>query len=230
MRWNADPVLLAVLTVSVLASWRAFRTDPRRQLLFLGGWVLLAAAFASPLRNLGVALFSARATQHVIVALFAAPLLAAAFTLQRMGAWRVAPPSAAFTLVLWFWHAPAPLDATLANNIVYWAMHLSILGSALWLWSAILGEGGFPAFLAVTFAGLHMSALGALLVFARSPLYSVYRDTTAPWGLTPLQDQQLGALLMWVPAGLLITTWSAFALTMFLRVRERVTNPLEARP
>jgi putative membrane protein len=31
----------------------------------------------------------------------------------------------------------------------------------------------------------------------------VYSTTTAPWGLSPLEDQQLAGLLMWVPGGLI---------------------------
>jgi putative membrane protein len=44
--------------------------------------------------------------------------------------------------------------------------------------------------------------LGALLTFAREPLYAVHAVAPLEWGLTPLADQQLGGLLMWVPAGL----------------------------
>jgi len=45
-----------------------------------------------------------------------------------------------------------------------------------------------------------MGLLGALLVFAPRPLYWVHFESTAAWGLTPLADQQLAGLLMWVPA------------------------------
>jgi putative membrane protein len=47
---------------------------------------------------------------------------------------------------------------------------------------------------------LHTSALGALLTFAPSPWYA---HTAGPrvFGLAPLEDQQLGGLIMWVPGG-----------------------------
>ena len=48
---------------------------------------------------------------------------------------------------------------------------------------------------------LATGALGALLTFAPVPWYRAYADG-APWGLSPLEDQQLGGLLMWVPGGL----------------------------
>ena len=41
----------------------------------------------------------------------------------------------------------------------------------------------------------------ALLTFSNTPWYPAYTPNTAAWGLTPLEDQQLAGLLMWVPAG-----------------------------
>ena len=49
-----------------------------------------------------------------------------------------------------------------------------------------------------------MGLLGALLTLAPRPLFLAVHSAgvTSPWGLTPLADQQLGGLLMWVPGGL----------------------------
>jgi putative membrane protein len=44
-----------------------------------------------------------------------------------------------------------------------------------------------------------MSALGALLTFAPAPLFTPHLGSTAAFGLSPLEDQQLGGLLLWVP-------------------------------
>ncbi len=44
------------------------------------------------------------------------------------------------------------------------------------------------------------SLLGALLTLAPSQLFVVHYATTWPWGLSPLQDQQLGGIIMWVPS------------------------------
>ena len=49
---------------------------------------------------------------------------------------------------------------------------------------------------------VHASLLGVLLTFSSRPWYGLYDATTAPWGLTPLEDQQLAGVIMWVPAGL----------------------------
>ena len=47
--------------------------------------------------------------------------------------------------------------------------------------------------------------LAALLTFAETPWYSGYATTTATWGLSPLADQQLAGVIMWVPSGLIYT-------------------------
>jgi cytochrome c oxidase assembly factor CtaG len=49
---------------------------------------------------------------------------------------------------------------------------------------------------------VHTSLLGALLTFSSRLWYPIYSSSTAAWGLTPLEDQQLAGVIMWVPAGL----------------------------
>ena len=50
---------------------------------------------------------------------------------------------------------------------------------------------------------LTMALVGAVILFAPAPLYAPHFLTAEAWGLTPLADQQLGAVIMWVPAGLI---------------------------
>lgn len=119
-------------------------------------------------------------------------------------------PLVAWTLhavALWVWHAPALYQATLTSDAVHALQHLSFLFSALLFWWALLnvrqgrsGEGAALAYIFTT--AIHSSVLGALLTFSSRPWYPVYEGRTLAWGLTALQDQQLGGLIMWVPAGL----------------------------
>jgi putative membrane protein len=78
-------------------------------------------------------------------------------------------------------------------------------------------------------SGVQVSLLGALLTFAAVPLFSVHEFTTAAWGLTWLQDQQLGGLVMWVPAGLLLTAYSALAFASALRLDPLVRSRAEEK-
>lgn len=82
-------------------------------------------------------------------------------------------------------------------------MQLSLLGSAAWFWGAALARGAALPGIGALLAGMvGMGMLGALLTFAPAALYAPHAATTQPWGLSPLQDQQLAGLLMWVPAAL----------------------------
>ena len=224
--WNFDPKLLAALALTGLCFYRLCGqagggNDKGRLASLCSGLLVLALAFVSPLCNVSVALFSARATQHMIVALIAAPLIANALTAHDPGdrSSALAPPLAAtlvFATVFWFWHSPAAYDETLRNNAAYWLMHLSTMGAALVLWLLAFRSNELASLMVVTVTGLQMTLLGALLTFAAEPLFSVHEFTTAAWGLTRLQDQELGGLVMWVPAGLLLTGYSIFALGRLL--------------
>ncbi len=110
-------------------------------------------------------------------------------------------------LAIWLWHAPALYQATLGSDAIHTLQHVSFLGTALLFWWALLrgreGRLGRPAAVIYLFTtAMHTSLLGALLTFADRLWYPLYEATTAPWGLTPLEDQQLAGVIMWVPAAL----------------------------
>ncbi|HJT71406.1 MAG TPA: cytochrome c oxidase assembly protein [Terriglobales bacterium] len=118
---------------------------------------------------------------------------------------------------LWIWHLPVLFDATLTNDLVHASQHISFLGTALLFWWALIhGHGGRLSYggavLYVFTTALHMSLLSALLTFSPRAWYAPYVLTAPTWHLTALQDQQLGGLIMWVPAGtvLLIVTLVLF--------------------
>jgi len=107
-------------------------------------------------------------------------------------------------VVLWVWHAPAFFDAALRNQGIHDLQHLSFLISALLFWSALLEErvrerqGAAVLYLFTT--TVHTGVLGALLTFAAHPWYEAYASIPPQWNLAPLEDQQIGGLIMWVPA------------------------------
>ncbi|MEO1364636.1 MAG: cytochrome c oxidase assembly protein, partial [Pseudomonadota bacterium] len=129
-RWTFDPVLLAVL-LAALAVGLARLPDRRR---FVMAWALVAVLFVSPLCAASMALFSARVAQHILLTLVAAPLLAGALPRTR-----ISPLGAAvvFAALFWLWHAPAPYQATLASDLTYWAMHLSLFASATLMFASL---------------------------------------------------------------------------------------------
>jgi cytochrome c oxidase assembly factor CtaG len=110
-------------------------------------------------------------------------------------------------VAIWLWHAPSLYQATLGSETVHTIQHVSFFGTSLLFWWAVLhGVGSRLArpsavIYLFTTAG-HTSLLGALLTFSPRLWYPLYDATTTPWGLTPLEDQQLAGVIMWVPAGL----------------------------
>jgi putative membrane protein len=227
-RWNLDPALiLALIALLALYFAGARRAGlPRvRRSLFAAGWAATGLALLSPLCALSVSLFAARVGQHMFLTCVAAPLVAlgrpaaAARALFARGCRAVPSPvpsgwarwsplvaATGFAGALWYWHTPGPYAVTFASVTVYWLMHLTLFGAALWLWTALLDhadESLAVSLAAIFLTGLQMSLLGAVIAFAAHPLYAPHMLTTADWGLTRLDDQQLGGVLMWVPAGVI---------------------------
>ena len=223
-RWNPDPMLLVGLAVLLLWIYRrgfnspAYRSDSilqtRTGLLAVA---LLALAFVSPLCALSASLFSARVVHHAVLVVLAAPLLALALPSRSPR-----PPWAwllVFTAVLWIWHLPSAYDLALSNLALYWVMQGSLLVTAWLFWQAVLDprQGLGCGLLAILAATMQMGLLGALLTFAPSPLYAIHAVAPLNWGFTPLADQQLGGLIMWVPSCLLLAAWGAVVARPLIR-------------
>jgi putative membrane protein len=218
LRVNLDPVLIGALLIlcagHVLLLQRQGPIQSRRWSPYaIGGWLIAATALLSPLCALSVALFSARVTQHMLLILVAAPLVALGLPRLSMASrgWSLWVNALAFFLALWFWHMPIPYEATFSSALLYWTMHLTLFGSGVLLWRALLyhpaGQTA-QALAAGCITFIHMGLLGAVLAFAERPLFVSHLLTTQVWGLTPLQDQQLGGAIMWVP-GMVLFVWTA---------------------
>jgi putative membrane protein len=178
------------------------------------GWLALALALVSPLCSLSVALFSARVTQHMLIVLIAAPLVALAVPRLASGAGVQWAATLLFAALLWTWHSPAPYDATFASTPIYWTMHVTMFASAALFWTTLLRSdaSAFSSLFASFVTGMQMSLLGALLTFSRHAWFAAHALTTQAWSLSPLDDQQIGGLIMWAPAGALLT---AYAIALF---------------
>jgi putative membrane protein len=136
---------------------------------------------------------------------------------------------------LWAWHAPKLYDAAARSQGIHALEHLSFLATAILFWWVAFRPGvhrrlpGGPEVLYVLTAGIQSGALGAVLTFAGSPVYPVYAHTVGRWGLTPLQDQQLAGLIMWIPAGLIYLVVASALFVRWLFAAEREARRLEGR-
>ena len=198
------------------------------------GWGSLVLALDSPIHEMGEQLFWVHMTQHEILMLVSAPLLVLArplvpFLYALSPRWRqrvanlsrrktfrrswtfISAPVSAWlisALALWVWHAPWLFARAIENDWVHAAQHSTFFLTALLFWWPLvngapsMGYGGALVYVFTT--AMHTSLLGALLTFARAPWYAPYVGTAPLWNLTALEDQQLGGLIMWIPAGTLL--------------------------
>jgi cytochrome c oxidase assembly factor CtaG len=203
-----------------IALWRAAS--------YAAGWIALAAALCSPLHQLGEHLFTFHMIEHEIVMAVAAPLvvlarpaIAALWALPVAArqlvaralrgravrtSWRALTRPGCATLLhggaIWLWHVPGVFDAAVTTAWIHRVQHLSFFLTAVLFWWALvrINEYGIATWhLFVTM--IHTSVLGALMALAPRVLYGVQTADAAQWGLTPLEDQQLAGMVMWVPAG-----------------------------
>ncbi len=194
------------------------------------GLLVLTLALVSPLDALADrALFSAHMLQHLLLTLVVPPLFLLGLPvplLARAGravaGW---PPLgwvghplvllAGSLGALWVWHAPRLYDAALHDTELHAVEHLCFLVTAGLYWWPVVRPGAFPRRLpdplqlAYLFAGAAGSSLlGILITFSPGLLYATYASNAglvsfrASLGLSPLEDQQLGGLLMWMGGGL----------------------------
>ena len=198
---------------------------------FTAGWVCVALALVSPLDALGALLFSAHMVQHELLMVVAAPLLVLGRPLAvavwalparwrrpvgrafSAGPWHrfwhtVTTPLSAWSLhalMLWAWHIPSWFDAALRSGVVHGLQHASFLAAALLLWWSALGprsrHARAVALMSLFTTMVHTAALGALMTLSPLLWYEAYARTSNGLGVDPLTDQQLGGLVMWVPAG-----------------------------
>jgi len=142
---------------------------------------------------------------------------------------RLTLPAVAWTVhavAIWAWHVPALYMASLESEPVHALQHASFLGSALLFWWSLLrvreGRLGRPTAVLYLFTtAVHTTLLGALLTFSGNLWYPIYRSSTAAWGLTPLEDQQLAGLIMWIPAGIVLTLFGLALFAAWLGEAER---------
>lgn len=214
-RWNPDPLAIG-LVIGLFLIGRAVRARP---LPLAAGCAILLLLFVSPFCALSSALFSARAAHHILLTAVAAPLLAIAWPAVRG---RPAAWACAHALIFWAWHAPAAYAFALASDGAYWLMELTLLVSAIGLWRSVLAATA-PTGVAVLLATMvQMGLLGALLTFASTPLYAWHWITTQPWVLSPVEDQQLAGLLMWIVGGAIYLVAALRLAGNWLAERQRI--------
>src|SRR5581483_11986651 len=129
---------------------------------------------------------------------------------------------------LWAWHVPALYGAAIRSETVHAIEHACFFGSAGLFWWGITrgryGRLGYGSAVLYVFAtAMHSGLLGAALTLAPRAWYPAHAATTAAWGLSPLEDQQLAGLIMWIPASVVFVAAGLFYFALWMKESERRT-------
>ena len=201
----------------------ADEVDPLKTATFTLGVIVMFVALVSPLHVLSDKyLFSAHMFQHVLLTLVAPPLLILGtpdWLIRRLlrpdWAFRavrvVTNPVAAFAvfnLIFAMWHMPGLYNLSVTNHGIHVGEHLLFIGAAVIMWWPLtstmpeLPRISYPAQMVYLFVlSTAQIIVFAPITFAKQPLYEWYVDAPQIWSLSPVVDQQIGAILMKIGGG-----------------------------
>ncbi len=196
------------------------RTQP---MLFATGLVLMFFALNGWLHDLSdFYLFSAHMIQHLALALIIAPLLILgtpgwmqrpALRVPAVAAFartvtRPIPAIAIFNVILAAWHLPPLYNLAMAHHDIHIVQHLMFLAASVIMWWPVLSPMPElpriprPAQMLYLFLmTIPMSVTAVYITYASSILYPAYASAPRLWGISPMDDQMIGGLIMWIPGG-----------------------------
>ncbi len=209
---------------------------------FAAGMLLMLVALQGPLHELSdFFLFSAHMIQHLLIMLVMPPFLLLGIpdwmlrpVLRVPGALPVAAlltgPVAAFLLVnliFGVWHFPMPYDLMMRDHTVHKGMHLMIMAVGMILWWPVMSPlpelpriPGPVQMLYLFVLGIPMMVVAVVIAFSDTHFYTWYAEAPRIFPLSELEDQRLGALIMWVPGALVM--WLGITFTYFRWSRREI--------
>jgi putative membrane protein len=235
--WDLHPsVVVGLVLLAGLYVWLGGMGAPRRRVAaYAGSLTVLLLTLNGPLHDLSDHyLFSAHMVQHLVLTLVFPPLFLYGLPadvvrqvirpqwVRRTGRFLTRPLMAAaiFTVVIVLWHMPVFYEAAMFHHGLHIVQHLLFLVVSVIMWWPVLSpapelpRASYPGQMLYLFLlGIPMSVVGAFITLADTPLYTFYVAAPRVWGLSPLADQQIGGLIMWVPGGLVF--WVAMTVVWF---------------
>ena len=172
-------------------------------------------------------LFSAHMVQHLVLTLVAPPLLVMGtpgWMLRPALRWPGVSPVARFVtkapvafvifnLIIIVWHLPPMYEFALEHHPIHIVQHLCFMVAATLMWWPVLSPMpelprlSYPLQMLYLFLmTIPMSIVAVCIAYSDHALYPFYAAAPRIWGITPMQDQTIGALIMWIPGGLFFFT------------------------
>jgi cytochrome c oxidase assembly factor CtaG len=239
---------IAVLVVVYVRRFRAARREaggrgagPRQAAAFAGGILALLVALASPIDRLGEDyLFSAHMLQHVLLGDIAPLLLLMSLSrvilrpaTRRLAAVeRALGPFAspltgllAWLFLMYAWHVPALYDAALEHPVIHLLEHASFFTAGVAVWWPLVQpvpmRRALTGLWPVAYCGaakFGLAALGLYLTWSAGAIYDYYEHVPRIWGLSPVEDQNVGGAIMMVEQSL---TFVIVMVAVFVRMLAR---------
>jgi cytochrome c oxidase assembly factor CtaG len=231
--WNPSAIAICVAAILTCGAKNHFRFGPKNGWLLAGLAVFFLTLASPIDALADGYLFSAHMLQHLLLLLVVPLLILLSASSApvpesfRNGRWKwlnwiLRHPVITWLLGIggmWLWHAPTLCNAAVNNPWVHRFQYVSLLLMGFAFWWPIIGPWSKqrlspPSGMIYLFtACLGCTILGIIITFSPVEVCSIYlhpvdRLGILPliqnqWGLTPAKDQQLGGLLMWVPACLI---------------------------
>lgn len=221
--------VVGIVALGALYEWAGRRdtgravTAPQR-LSFHSALLVLFLSLNGPVHDLSdTFLFSAHMVQHLVLTLVVPPLMIAGVPgamlrpllrprALRAAAERLTRPAvcfAIFNVVLAAWHLPPLYNLALAYHPVHIAQHLTFLAASVLMWWPIMSplrelpRLSYPGQMLYCFLMvIPMSVVSIYITLAERLLYPAYSVAPRVLGISPMEDQHYGGLIMWIPGGL----------------------------
>jgi putative membrane protein len=229
-RWSIHPsTVVGIAGLAALYVWGATRVSdkpsPGRMISFFAGLLVMFASLNGPLHDLSDDyLFSAHMVQHLLLTLVIPPLLLVGVPgsmLRPVLSKRYVAPVArfftrapitfaVFNLSIAGWHLPPFYNASMAHHGVHIFEHLMFMTAAVLMWWPLLSQLpelprlAYPAQMLYSFLiSVPMTIVAVYISMADHVLYPAYAAAPRILPLSPLEDQLLGGLIMWIPGGII---------------------------
>ena len=242
--WQLHPDVIALCVALLAGYWYAVtrlrsrisdagRVKRSQAALFVAGVLVIYVASSSPLHELSEDyLASMHMVQHMGYTLIAPPLLIAGtpgWLLRAPLRWKqvfriarlVTLPLvafAAFNAVTLLTHLPSTVNIALTHHWFHFAVHVSLVLTALLMWWPILSpiqelpRLSYPLQMGYLFVqSLIPSVLAAFMTFSTGVFYEYYATAPRVWGLTPIEDQQFAGFVMKILGSLILWGFIAYA-------------------
>ena len=172
-------------------------------------------------------LFSGHMVQHLLLAFVVARLLIMGTRgemlrpllqyrgVRALAVWITSPIRcfAIFNIVVAGWHLPPLYNYALAHHPAHIVQHLMFLAASVLMWWPVLSP--MPELPRLSYPGqmlylfllsIPMAIVSVYISYADTILYPMYASAPRIWGISPMNDQMIGGLIMWIPGGLFFYT------------------------